>query len=82
MFLLQVGTSDVGQVVLNRGVSGKNKFGLLANFLERSADFFMYQVVAFAVGLSSLTGDRWQETLRELNNEIVSYGLAHLLSSL
>ena len=44
----------------------------LVDLVERSAYFFMFQAVAFAAGLTDLTGDRWLETLRELYNEIVS----------
>ncbi|OWA52224.1 hypothetical protein BV898_16682 [Hypsibius exemplaris] len=49
----------------------------LVEFAQRTAHFFLFQAIAFAAGLTDLTGERWQETLRELNNEIVD--LRHVL---
>ena len=70
--LFQLDPTEVSPLIFGKDINKPLPvFWKLLCFLERSADFFMYQVVAFITGFSPLVGDSWLETSRELNNEIV-----------
>lgn len=55
------------------GTCDENLPAGLLDSVEKTSHLLLKQAVAFAAGLSGVSAHRWQETMQELDVEIVSY---------